>query len=182
MKRIFVAVIAISFMACNNEKASETSAEAKPNVPANMHGFTPTYSASFVMDSAANTETVLALWKEWKDGDLTPSRVHFADSVSFFLSDGSSMSGPTDSLLKNMQAYRSSFKGMEVTVEAIFGTKSTDKDDNWVAVWGNEIQTDMKGKVDTVSLQETWRFNKAGKVDMMFQAARKGILPPPPAK
>jgi hypothetical protein len=40
----------------------------------------------------------------------------------------------------------------------------------------------MNGKVDSVSIQETWRFNKAGKVDFMFQAIRKGILPPPPAK
>lgn len=185
MKKIFIAVFALSFIACNNEKTDSTAtaaAEAKPSVPANMYGFTPVYSASFVMDSAANTETVLALWKEWKDGDLSASRTHFADTVSFFFPDGSSMSGPTDSLVKGMQAYRSSFKGMEVNVEAIFAVKSTDKDENWVAVWGNEIQTDMKGKADTVSLQETWRFNKAGKVNLMFQALRKGVLPPPPAK
>jgi hypothetical protein len=183
MKRIFVAVFTISLVACNNEKAADTStiAEVKPLVPANMHGFTPEYSASFVMDSTANTETVLALWKEWKGGDLSASRAHFADSVSFFLADGTSMSGPVEALMKGMQDYRSSFKGMEVNVEAIFAVKSTDKDENWVAVWGNEIQTDMKGKVDTVSLQETWRFNKAGKVDLMFQAMRKGMLPPPPA-
>lgn len=180
MKRIFVAVIAISFLACNNEKAAETTAEAKANVPANMHGFTPGYSASFVMDDATNTETVLALWADWKKGDLSQSRSHFADSVSLFLADGSSMVGPTDTILKNMQAYRSSFKGMEVSVDAIFSVTSTDKKEDWVAVWGSEIQTDMTGKVDTISLQETWRFNNAGKVDMMFQAVRKGIIPPPP--
>jgi len=71
---------------------------------------------------------------------------------------------------------------MEVAVEAVFAVKSTDQNENWVAVWGSEIMTDMKGKVDTVSLQETWRFNKAGKVDFMFQAKRKGMLPPPPPK
>jgi hypothetical protein len=181
MKQIFAAVLAISFMACNNEKAPETSvAGPKANVPANMHGFTPVYSASFVMDSAANTETILALWSEWNSGDLSKSRAHFADTVAFFLPDGSRMMGPTDSLIKNMQGYRSSFKGMEAAVDAIFAVKSTDKNENWVAIWGTEIQTDMKGKVDTISLQETWRFNKAGKVDMMMQAMRKGMLPPPP--
>jgi hypothetical protein len=182
MKKIIIAVFAISFMACNNEKATETAAEAKANVPANMYGFTPGYSASFVMDDAKNTETVLALWEDWKKGDLSPSRTRFADSLSFFLADGTSMVGPTDTLLKNMQAYRSSFKKMEIAVDAIFATKSTDKNENWVAVWGTEIQTDMDGKVDSISLQETWRFNKAGKADMMFQAERKGFLPPPPTK
>ena len=183
MKQIFAAILFISFMGCENKKApdaAEAATEPKANVPANMHGFTPGYSASFVMDDATNTETVLALWEEWKSGDLSKSRPHFADSVSFFLPDGTSMSGPTDSLIKNMQGYRSSFKGMEVGVDAVFAVKSTDKNENWVTIWGTEIQTSMKGKVDTVSLQETWRFNKAGKVDMMFQAARKGMLPPPP--
>jgi hypothetical protein len=114
--------------------------------------------------------------------DLSQSRSHFADTVAFFMADGTSMSGATDSLIKNMQGYRSSFKGMETSVDAIFATKSTDKDENWVTVWGVEMPTDMKGKKDTVSLQETWRFNKAGKVDLMFQATRKGMLPPPPTK
>ena len=182
MKRIFSAILALSFMACNNDKATETTTEAKANVPANMHGFTPGYSASFVMDPATNSETVLSLWKDWKDGDLYKSRAHFADSLSMYLPDGTSMIGLTDTLLKGMQDYRSSFKGMEVNVDAVFAVKSTDKDENWVAIWGTEIQTDMNGKVDSVSLQETWRFNKAGKVDMMFQAARKGMIPPPPAK
>lgn len=181
MKRIFVAVFALSFMACNDE-ATNTPAEAKANVPTNMYGFTPGYSASFVMDDATNTETVLALWEDWKKGDLSPSRKRFADSLSLFLADGTSMVGLSDTLLKNMQAYRSSFKGMEIAVDAIFAVKSTDQDQDWVAVWGTEVQTDMNGKVDSVSLQETWRFNKAGKVDLMFQAVRKGIIPPPPAK
>jgi hypothetical protein len=182
MKKIFVAVFAISFMACNNEKAAEATAEAKANVPTKMYGFTPGYSASFVMDDATNTETVLALWEDWKKGDLSPSRTRFADSLSLFLSDGTSMVGLTDTLLKNMQAYRSSFKGMEVVMDAIFAVTSTDKKEDWVTVWGTEIQTSMDGKVDSISLQETWRFNKAGKVDLMFQAVRKGIVPPPPTK
>jgi hypothetical protein len=185
MRKIFVSILAIFFIACNNpsktEEAKVASAE-KPNTPTDMHGFTPTYSASFVMDSARNTETVLALWKEWKDGDLSQSRSHFADSLALFFADGTNMVGPTDSLLKGMQQYRSSFKSMGVLIDAVFAVKSTDKDENWVTVWGVEIQTDSKGKTDTVSLQETWRFNKQGKADFMFQATRKGMLPPPPAK
>ena len=182
MKKIFVTFIAISLLACNDSKKNGESTEMKANTPTNMSGFTPSYSASFVMDDAKNTETVLALWKEWNGGDLSGSRSHFADTVSFFLPDGSSMMGPADSMIKNMQNYRSSFKSLNGTVEAIFAVKSTDKNENWVAAWGYEIKTDMQGKTDTVSLQETWRFNKNGKTDMMFQAARKGMLPPPPAK
>jgi hypothetical protein len=74
MKRMFVALLPVLLVACNNEKTAEptttAAVEVRPNVPANMHGFTPTYSVSFVMDSAANTETVLALRAEFKGGDL----------------------------------------------------------------------------------------------------------------
>ena len=168
-------------MACNDDSTKTESAEVKPHVPSNMYGFTPTYSASFVMDSAKNTETVFALWKDWQDGDLSRSRSHFADTISLFLADGTSMSGSTESIMKDMQDYRSSFKSMEVSIDAIFAARSTDKDENWVAVWGVEMPTDMNDKKDTVSIVENWRFNKAGKVDMMFQATRKGRIPPPPS-
>ena len=176
MKQIFVATICLFLLACNDQQ----SVDSKPMIPANMHGFTPDYSASFVMDDAANSETVLSVWSAWKNGDLGPARAHFADSSSFAMADGSFMTGPTDDLFKGMQDYRNSFTGMEVTVDAIFAVKSTDKNENWVTAWGTEVQTGADGKVDSISLQETWRFNKDGKIDFMMQSIRKGILPPPP--
>lgn len=186
MKKILAAIFAIAIFACNNSNpASEEKtvpAEIKASTPTNMHGFTPAYSASFVMDPAANTETVLALWQEFKDGDLSKSGAHFADTISFFLADGSSMTGPKDSLINAMQQYRSSIKNLQTTVEAVFAVKSTDRDEHWVAIWGVEFQTDNKGKTDTVSLQETWGFNKEGKVNLMFQATRKGMLPSGPVR
>ena len=182
MRKIFFALMACSFIACNDNSTSATNGEAKPNVPTNMYGFTPNYSASFVMDPADNSETVLALWNEWKDGDLSKSRPHFADSLTLFMADGTNMNGLTDDVLKNVQEYRNQFTNMEANIDAIFAVKSTDKDEHWVAVWGVEMPTDANGKKDTVSLQETWRFNKAGKVDLMFQSVRKGMIPPPPAQ
>lgn len=182
MKRIFLFFAVCAFIACNNEKGTEAtdSAAAIAQVPANTYGFTPGYSFSFVMDSAKNTETVLSLWRDWENGDLSKSRSHFADSLTMISADGSIQSGLSDSVLAGAQGYRSSFSKMAVTIDAIFGVRSTDKNEDWVAVWGSEIQTAMDGKVDTVSLQETWRFNKAGKIDLMFQTARKGGGPPPP--
>ncbi len=180
MKRIFFAAFSFFIFSCNADKTADSAAAAIAAVPVNMHGFTPGYSASFVMDDATNTETVLALWHEWEKGDLSASRTRFADSLSLSLADGTNMIGVTDTLLAGMQNYRNSFKSMDVNVDAIFAVKSTDKDENWVVVWGSEVMTDMNGKVDSISLQETWRFNKDGKVDLMFQSIRKGILPSNP--
>ena len=181
MKKLLVFLTSLFALACGEQKTSGETAEPKAMVPANMYGFTLGYSASFVMDDPKNAESVLSLWKDWNDGDLSVSRKHFADSVALFLPDGSSMVGPTDSVLAGMQQYRSSIKDMKASVDAVFAVTSTDKNEDWVAIWGSEVFTNPQGKVDSTSLQETWRFNKDGKVDMMFQAARKGILPPPPS-
>ena len=150
-------------------------------IPTKMHGFTPGYSANFVMAPARYSETVLALWNDWKDGDLSKSRTHFADTLAFYTADGTQMVGPADEIMKGMQDYRNSFSGMEVKVDAVFAVRSVDKNENWVTIWGTENQTTKDGKVNAVSLQETWRFNNKGKIDLMFQAERKGILPPPPS-
>ncbi|WP_336514593.1 hypothetical protein [Pollutibacter soli] len=185
MKKILSAILVIAILSCNNsntapEEKAVPAAEVKSSTPANLHGFNIDYSASFEMDSAANVETVLALWREFVDGDLSKSSPHFADTVSFFFADGSMAMGAKDKLIKEMQQYRNSIKKVETKVEAVMGVKSTDKNEHWVSIWGVDFRTDDKGKTDTVSLQETWGFNKDGKVTMMFQAQRKGMLPPPP--
>jgi len=56
------------------------------------------------------------------------------------------------------------FTTIKSTVTAILPVKSTDKNEHWVSIWGSEISTDKKGKIDSVSLQESWRFNKDGKI------------------
>lgn len=182
MKKFLVFVTSLVALACSNKKTAEEPAEPKAMTPTNMYGFTPSYSTSFVMDDAKNTETVLALWRDWDNGDLSKSRPHFADSLSLFLADGTQMMGQTDSVLAGVQQYRSSLKNMKASVDAVFAVTSTDRNEDWVAIWGTEIYTNPQGKVDSTTLQETWRFNKDGKVDLMFQANRKGITPPPPAK
>lgn len=182
MKKFLVFVTSLVALACSNNKTAEEPAEAKAMAPTNMYGFTPSYSTSFVMDDAKNTETVLALWRDWDNGDLSKSRPHFADSLSLFLADGTQMMGLTDSVLAGVQQYRSSLKNLKAGVDAVFAVTSTDRNEDWVAIWGTEIYTNPQGKVDSTTLQETWRFNKDGKVDLMFQTNRKGITPPPPAK
>ena len=56
-------------------------------------------------------------------------------------------------------------------------SKSVDKNEHWALIWGKEVDTDKKGKVDSSYLQETWRFNNDGKDDLMFQY-RQAATPP----
>ena len=177
MKQILTIALAVCIIACNNAEktpAGETKSDstARATGISNTSGYTPTYSSSFEMGDAKNAETVLALWKDWDNGNLEPSKMLFADSVSFYTADGSVIAGPRDSAVANAQNYRNTFSSVKSTMHAIFPVKSTDKNEDWVCIWGTEVNTDKKGKTDSVHLQETWRFNKDGKIDLLYQHSR----------
>jgi hypothetical protein len=87
------------------------------------------------------------------------------------------MHASRDSALAAAQKMRNNFASAVSSVDAIMAVKSTDKNENWAIIWGKEVDTDKKGKVDSTYLQETWRFNKDGKTDLMFQY-KQAIHPP----
>ncbi len=61
-----------------------------------------------------------------------------------------------------------SFKGLN---------KPANQNENWVAVWGREVTTNKKGKIDSAFLHEVWRLNKDGKADLLYQFAAP-LAPP----
>jgi len=130
------------------------------------------YSSSFVMDDPKNAETVLALWKSYDNGDLSTGRDFIADTMEINLWDGTSKRGPKDSVMAFVQAYRNTLASAVDQVNAVMAVKSTDKNEHWALIWGMEKDTHKNGKVDSVYLQETWRFNKDGKADLLYQFAQ----------
>jgi len=191
MKKTF-AIMAIGLLAaCNSNEPAKTdtttsdstksSTSAMSTMPAIQSPYQIGYSSSFVMDEPKNAETVLALWKDWDNGDLSKSKDRFADSISLHMADGSSMTGKKDSIIASAQKFRASLGTAVSRVDAIMAVKSTDKNEHWALIWGMEKDTDAKGKVDSFYLQETWRFNNDGKADMLFQFRAAGA-PPKQAK
>jgi hypothetical protein len=180
MQKILFAAIALMLFSCHSEEKKadnkETKTEAGTTLP-----YTATYSSRFEMGDSKNAEAILSAWKAWEDGNLQPSRKFFADTMHFYLRDGSLMEGKTDSVMAGAQSYRNMFSTMKNTVHAYMPLKSTDKNNNWVCIWGTEVSTDKQGKVDSVGLQETWRFNKDGKIDLLYQFGRP-LTPPAMSK
>ncbi|HEY6506072.1 MAG TPA: hypothetical protein VIZ28_18985 [Chitinophagaceae bacterium] len=184
MQKILVAAFAVALFSCNNEEKKEGDTVAAAPATAELSSSAPykaTYSSKFEMGDIKHAETILALWKDWDNGNLTPSANVFADSIFIYTRDGSRIEGLKDSVNAGAQAYRDMFASVTSTVHAIFPIKSTDKDENWVCIWGTEVSTDKKGKTDSVVLHETWRFTKDGKVDMVLQYGR-ALLPRPATK
>ena len=185
MKKIWVLATVVLLAACNssNEPAkvdsmkSGSDTTSTPTIADINSPYPITYSSKFVMDNPKNAETLLTLWKDWDNGNLSAHKDMFADTVTLHFSDGSMMHSSRDSVIAAAQGFRNSFASSVARVDAIMAVKSTDKNENWALIWGMEKNTDKKGKVDSSYLQETWRFNKDGKADLFYQF-RAAATPP----
>ncbi|MFI5186114.1 MAG: hypothetical protein ACHQF0_05285 [Chitinophagales bacterium] len=182
MKKVLVLASLALFAACNsNEPAKNDSMKSGSDSTTTMQEINSPYaigySSKFAMDDPKNAETLLTLWKDWDNGNLSAHKDMFADSVEMHFADGSMMHTSRDSALANAQNYRNTFASSVDRVDAIMAVKSTDKNENWALIWGMEKDTDKKGKIDSFYLQETWRFNKDGKANLFYQFKAAGAPP-----
>lgn len=184
MKRIFIIASVALIAACNNsgDKAkvdsmsTDTTATAAKMMPDINSPYAVGYSSKFEIGDPKNAETVLSLWKDWDNNNLANGKNSFADTVEFLFSDGTTMRASRDSSLAVAQKIRDSQASIVSTIDAVTSLRSTDKNENWALLWGQEKVTDKKGRIDSSAIQETWRLNKDGKVDFVLQYRRK-LLP-----
>jgi hypothetical protein len=149
--------------------AAETVAPSNENV---TYAYPISYSSDFSIGDPKYAQTVLEIWKDYDNNTFDNHKDAFADSVSMDLSD-MSVSGPRDSIMAGAKAQRRSLKNAVSSVEVVTTLKPKGKDETWVCVWGKEVDTHNNGKVDSVYLQENWKFNKDGKIDYMSQFTAK---------
>ena len=182
MKKIFIVAFMAFFAACNNSgdtkvdsmKSGDTTATTMRDINS---PYPVGYSSKFEIADPKYAETILTLWKDWDNGNLSAHKGMFADSVTMHFWDGSVDHSSLDSAMAHTQAYRNTLARSVGSVDAVMSVKSTDKKENWALVWGKEVDTDKKGKVDSFYLQETWGFDSAGKVNRLYQF-RAAAAPP----
>ncbi|MBS1663791.1 MAG: hypothetical protein JST68_22290 [Bacteroidetes bacterium] len=133
------------------------------------------YSSSFEMDGPKNAESVLALWKAYDNGNVVAVKDLIADTIEVHLADGLVMRAGRDTIVGMIQSARNTLTAAVDEVDAVMAVKSKDKDEHWALIWGMEKDTHKDGKVDSVYLQETWRFNKDGKADLLYQFNAKSM-------
>jgi hypothetical protein len=88
-------------------------------------------------------------------------------------SDGTRLSGTRDSVLNFVKKVRATIGSITSDLTAWMPLRSTDKNEDWVAVWFTEHRVSPAGKKDSSYYQETWRLNKDGKVDRFYQYEEK---------
>lgn len=163
------------FSACNDDtkttetETSEDSASLKSSA---VLPYTASYSSSFKMgDDDYSSMIVQGSWKDWENNTMDNMRSWVADTIVAFQSDNTMLKG-VDSLQARWKRGRAGYTKVIDTINAVVPIYSTDKKENWVLVWATEINTDTKGKIDTIALMETWRINKDGKADLLYQYDR----------
>jgi len=129
--------------------------------------YTATYSSNFVIGNPAHTKMIVEMWKDWDDNAFD-RHDYWADTISVFLSDGSVTKGKAANL-EGAKKFRGGLTSSKSTIAAMLPLRSTDRNEDLVAIWGTETNTWPDGKVETRRLHEIWRINKDGKIDLMRQ-------------
>ena len=137
--------------------------------------YTAGYSSSFTIADPSYSEKILTLWKDFENNTLDNHVDMIADTVTMMFSQGAPVKGKAENLA-GAKAYRGSLKNYKVTVDAWMSVKSTDKNQNFVCIWGAESFTDKDGKQVKQRIHEVWGFNKDGKIDLMMQYTGEGTM------
>ena len=180
--KVFVSCCAllagIMFFSAAQAQTDKTKEKEKMKA-AQTTPYTATYSSKFQIGDPKYAQIILKVWKDWDDNTLDQSATMFADTITMYTADGSMLKGKEQNLVE-AKKYRGQFTTVKSTIHAFVSLKSTDQNENWVAIWGTEEDTGKDGKITSKELHEVWKFNKDGKIDVMRQF--QATSPPTPMK
>lgn len=131
-----------------------------------------TYSSNFQIGNAAHVAKVMDIWQDWDDNKLD-RHDYFADTLTMYFPDGTSMKGKTENL-EAAKKYRGGLTAVTTILHAVVPLRN-DRNEDVVAIWGQEVNTHPDGKIEKKNLHEVWFFNKDGRISDMrqFQALVK---------
>lgn len=164
-----------AFFGCNADTTKEVSSSSSDSTKIDniSYPYTATYSSKFEIGDANQSKIILDIWKNFDNNTLQNLSNSFADTVTLYFSDGQKLHGTREYVIAEIKKFRDQFTSVSSDVHAWIPVKATDKNENWVLVWGRETHTGKDGKKDSVNLQETWLLNKDNKVSLVYQFASK---------
>lgn len=150
----------------NNEMRTASEMENGINT-IDMTGFPykPLYSTQFTPGNPANSRLVMSLWKSFEDKDFNRDDA-FADSLAVQTPNGMMIHGK-DSVLQMYRKARESYTTFTLQPEAWMSMRSTDRNEDWVLVWGVANIAGADGVKKEILTHQLWRINKDGKVDFI---------------
>lgn len=179
MRKISLFVAIAILTACNsgthqsNTEAVTSSGSGPEKQESLTYPFTASYSSDFDIGSTKNVQTLLEVYQNWDNNVLDKALSSFAENDTIFFADGRMFAGSRDSLFAVAKKMREPLGMLVDSIHAWVPLRSKDKKEDWVVVWTRQISTDAQGKSTATELQETWRFDKNGKINLMYQYAQQ---------
>ena len=133
--------------------------------------YTAGYSSQFTMGNPEHARMVLNFWKDFDNNTLDNSAAILADTVMLQTHDGRVIRGK-DSVMMLVKQLRGQHTTVKSTVDAYMPIRSTDRNEDWVLIWGVENDTNASGTTAT-AIHEIWRINRDGKFDYVSQYIAK---------
>jgi len=151
--------VALLITACK-PRATSDAATSK----ADTAGFAytiPEPTNNWEIDSSSNDNlrTVLKALKAYETGDTANMRTYFTDTMTFNF-DGGTFKGPVGDFVKECKMATDSGKKVLIKMTDWESVVSKKEKDHWVSLWYDEILTDTKGKVDSLSETNNILFDK----------------------
>lgn len=188
MKQFLIIACIALLAACNSNNdaakvdAMNSSSGDSTQMDNTSYPYTADYSHNFEIGSSKNAAALLELYKNWDNNTLDNAKDLFADVDTMVFSDGTMFTGSRDSLFAMAKQIRGQMGTVVDSVHAWVPLRSKDKNEEWVLIWTREISTDAKGKRTSKELQETWRFDQNGKINLVYQYEQQPPkMTPPPA-
>ena len=175
---LFLFIAGLCLYACNESPKGETANApdadtSKKEAVAVSFPYPINYSSQFEIGDPQHVKMVQDLWKHWDNNTLDEASGFFADSVTMQFHDGFIMHASRDSITAVGKKQRGKFARVTSSIDACVALRSIDKDEEWVCIWGKEVTEEVKGKIDSLHLQENWRLDKNGKVAQLVQFSAK---------
>ena len=133
--------------------------------------YTAGYSSQFTIGNPEHARMVLQVWRDYEDNRLDQSGALLADSIVFEAASGQVIKG-RDSVLGAFKQMRNQYTNVKQTVDVYLPIRSTDRNEDWVLIWGREEDTNANGTTTNI-IHEIWRINRDGKIDYMSQYVAK---------
>lgn len=162
---LFLFVICVS---CNNKTKETVTAAPAVTLP-----FPISYSSEFEIGDPKFAQSVLEISKDYDNNSLQNSISKFADTFEFRLADGSLLKGQRDSVMAAVISARSSLISATDHFYSVVVLKPKGKEETWVSFWEKEVDVMKDGKKDSTYIDESWKFNTAGKITGVYQFAAK---------
>jgi hypothetical protein len=173
-KLLLIAAVAFIATRCNNETAStDTKASPDSSTAKYDYAYLPENHPPDNWEAGSQENVVLALktLKAFENKDIEGALAGFADSVRWS-ADLMDKKLSKDSLRAMFNQAYTELASVKVKMSDYEAVISKDKKHEWVTLWYTQINTDKKGKVDSMAYVDDLKIEN-GKITVLDEKGRR---------